>query len=122
MKNLKTVLESRIDESKVSIDCLEDPKKNVEYDLTPDWYEGGFLGILIGKLFKYGDSNGDTAALKLVKKFWLDLGNDYDTIVKDMENEYGRFINSVWFTYLLNNKNYEVDCYVFGDGGICALM
>lgn len=29
---------------------------------------------------------------------------------------------SLWFAYFLNNENYEVDCYVFGDGGVCALM
>lgn len=121
MKNLKSVLKNRIDEGKVSVTCLEQPK-NVKYDLTPGWYEGGFPGIIIGKPFKYDDTKGNDDALRLIKKFGLDLGNDYNAIVKDTENEYGRFINSVWFAYFLNNENYEVDCYVFGDGGVCALM
>ena len=122
MRTLRnTINENIVNEGKVSIACLHQPN-NVKYDLTPGWYEGGFPGILIGKPFKYGDSNGDTAALKLVKKFGLDLGNDYDAIIHDVEYDYGDEVKSLWFAYFLNNENYEVDCYVFGDGGVCALM
>ena len=121
MKNLKSVLESRIDEGKVSIACLEQPN-NVKYDLTPGWYEGGFPGIIVGKPFKYDDTKGDAAALKLVKKFGLELGNDYDAIIYDVEQELGDDVKKSYFAYFLNNENYEVDCYVFGDGGVCALM
>ena len=121
MKNLKSVLESRIDEGKVSVTCLEQPN-NVKYDLTPGWYEGGFPGIIIGKPFKYNDTNGDAAALKLVKKFGLDLGNDYDAIINDVEQDFDDDVKNLYFVYFLNNENYEVDCYVFGNGGVCALM
>ena len=121
MKNLKSVLESRIDESKVSVTCLEQPN-NVKYDLTPGWYEGGFPGIIIGKPFKYDDMKGEGAAMKLVKKFGLTIGNDYGFWIGDLEEEYGDDIKKMWFVYFLNNENYEVDCYVFGDGGVCALM
>ena len=121
MKNLKTVLESRIDEGKVSVTCLAQPN-NVKYDLTPGWYEGGFPGIIIGKPFKYNDTKGDAAALKLVKKFGLDLGNDYDAIISDIEQDFDDDVKDLYFVYFLNNENHEVDCYVWDNGGVVALM
>ena len=59
MKTLRNIInENIVNESKVSITCLENPN-DIKYDLTPGWYEGGFPGILIGKPFKYGDFKGD---------------------------------------------------------------
>lgn len=122
MKTLRnSINENIINEGKVSVTCLHQPN-NVEYDLTPGWYEAGFPGIIIGKPFKYGDSKGNDHALRLIKRFGLDLGNDLDAIIHDVEYDYGDEVKSLWFVYFLNNENYEVDCYVFGDGGVCALM
>lgn len=121
MKTLRNIInENVVNESKVSISCLENPN-DVKYDITPGWYEGGFPGILIGKPFKYGDSKGDDVALKLVKKFGLDLGNDYDDIIDDIEYDYEDEAKDLWFAYFLNIENYKVDCYIFGDGGVYAL-
>ena len=65
---------------------------------------------------------GESSARKLVKKFGLNMGNDYDFWIRELEEEYGADIKNMWFAYFLNNEDYEVDCYVFGEGGVCALM
>lgn len=122
MKTLRnSINENIVNEGKVSVACLENPK-NVKYDLTPGWYEAGFPGIIVGKPFKYDDSKGDADALKLVKKFGLELGNDYDAIIYDVEQESGDDVKDFYFVYFLNNENYTVDCYVWNNGGVLALM
>lgn len=122
MKSLRnSINENIVNEAMVGVNCIKNPN-NVKYDLTPGLYDEEFTGIIIGKPFKYDDINGNTVALELVKKIGLELGNEYDDIVKDIENKYGSFINSTWFAYFLNNENYKVDCYVFGRDGLCALM
>lgn len=119
MKSLQDRL-TRIDEAKISVSTLEDPK-NVKFDLTPGYTDSGFPGIIVGKPFKYNDEEGDAAAKKLIKKFGFKLGNDYDFWVSELENEYGDDIKKMYFVYFLNNEDFEVDCYTFPDG-VCALM
>ena len=109
-----------VNEGKVSVTTLENPNA-IKYDLTPGFTDSGFPGIIIGKPFKYDDMKGEAAAMKLVKKFGLTVGNDYDFWIGDLEEEYGDDIKKKMFVYFLNNENYEVDCYVFPDG-VCALM
>lgn len=121
MKTLTNILnESIITEGKVSVTTLESPQA-VKYDLTPGYTDSGFPGIIIGKPFKYKDAKGEAEAMKLVKKFGLTVGNDYDFWIGELEHEYGNSIKNQWFVYFLNNENYEVDCYTFPDG-VCALM
>ena len=122
MKTLaNSINESVINEGKVSIRTQHDPNR-IENDLTPGYSESGFPGIIVGKPFKYDDMVGESSARKLVKKFGFDMGNDYDFWIGELEDEYGNDINNMWFAYFLNNENYEVDCYVFGSGGVYALM
>jgi hypothetical protein len=121
MKKLaNSINESIVNEGKVTVTTLESPQA-VKYDLTPGFTDSGFPGIIIGKPFKYDDMKGEAAAMKLVKKFGLTVGNDYDFWIGDLEEEYGDDIKKMWFVYFLNNENYEVDCYTFPDG-VCALM
>lgn len=120
MKSLHERL-TNINEAKVQVNTLSQPK-NVKYDLTPGYSDSGFPGIIIGKPFKYDDTDGDSEARGLIKKFGLKLGNDYDFWIGDIEEQYGADAKKLWFCYFLNNETYEVDCYIFGEDGVYALM
>lgn len=116
MKDLKEMLtESTINEAKVN---LSDNIRDFKTVIMPGQTEMGDFGVIIGKPFRYTDKVGRKAAEDLVRHIGLPMGNDFDDIIGDLEED-GYLLNEMLFCYFMTTDDtVTVDCYSFGDGGV----
>lgn len=116
MRDLKEMLtESTINEAKVN---LSDDIRDCKAVIMPGQTEMGAFGVIVGKPFKYTDKAGRKAAEDLVKRIGLSIGNGFDDIVEEFEEE-GYPLHEMEFCYFMTTDDAyaSVDCYSFGDGG-----
>lgn len=116
MKELKEMLtESTVNEAKIK---LSDNIADVKTVVMPGQTEMGAFGVIIGKPFKYTDKAARKAAEDLVRHIGLPMGNDFDDIIGNYEEE-GYPLNEMEFCYFMTTDGtVSVDCYSFGDGGV----
>lgn len=117
MKELKNLLiESTINEAKTK---LSDNIRDFKSVIMPGQTDTGILGVIIGMPFKYDDKAGRKAAEDLVRKIGLPMGNDFDDIIHEFEDDdYMYMVDEMEFCYFMSTDGeVSVDCYSFGDGG-----
>jgi hypothetical protein len=116
MKGLKEMLvESTVNEARVN---LSDNIRDFKSVIMPGQTDTAIFGVIVGKPFKYGDKVGRKAAEDLVRQIGLPMGNDFDDIIYDFEEE-GYQLSEMEFCYFMSTEGgVSVDCYSFGDGGV----
>lgn len=116
MKELKEILaESTINEAKIK---LSDNIRDFKSVIMPGQTDTGILGVIVGIPFKYNDKAGRKAAEDLVRKIGLPMGNDFDDIIYEFEEE-DYMVDEMEFCYFMSTDGeVSVDCYSFGDGGV----
>lgn len=121
MKTLVNSLnESIVTESAMSRYLSSNPR-DVRYPITAGYTEGGDFGVIIGEVFSYNDKKAIEKNGKLVYSL-VSMGNDYRFHITDLEYEMGEEIKDTKFVYFMRNGEKLADCYVFGKGGVYALV
>jgi hypothetical protein len=121
MKTLKNILESSMSLNNIKTsDNPKDCTSKVTFGVNDD----GVPGLIIGPAFKYSEngSKEENDANQAIRFMKLKIGNDYfDWIDEYIEDSGDDSPYLCYFQDYVNGPSKEVNCYVYGNGGVYAV-